>query len=226
VRNMKPLYIAIPLRINENHYEIKKRYATYIKKENCIPIFITPENEELLTLCQGVLFPGGLDIHPKRYHEKMIEDCEINEELDEFEYHLLDLCMSLQLPIMGICRGIQLLNCYFGGTLLQDIPHHQHTSHRVKNIFFHISKQKTAITNSFHHQAILKIADGFLPFLFAEDNIIEGIIHKEKRIIAVQYHPEINDPFSIFSYFRLWCVPKDKHFDKQLPIDANHLKKP
>lgn len=223
---MKSLYIAIPLRMNESHYEIKKRYATYIQKENCVPVFITPENEALLTLCQGILFPGGVDIHPKRYHEEINKENEINESLDEFEYHILDLCISLKLPIFGICRGLQLINCYFGGSLYQDIEHHQHTTHLLKNIFFHISKQKEAITNSFHHQAIKEIANGFIPFLFSEDHIVEGIIHKEKRIIAVQYHPEINDPFSIFSYFKLWCKQRDTLQDKLSPIDANHLKKP
>lgn len=208
---MKPLYIAIPLRMDENHYEIKKRYAAYLKKENCIPVFICNENEALLALCQGILFPGGVDVNPHLYHEEKSETLSLNQELDDFEFHILDLCLSLHLPIFGICRGIQCLNVYFGGTLYQDITGHQSTSHMVKNLFPHVSKIKNAETNSFHHQAIKEIADGFIPFLFASDGQIEGMIHKEKKIIAVQYHPEINDPFSLFSYFKLWCLVKDTH---------------
>ncbi len=214
---MNLLKVGIPLRINEEGYEIKKRYLTYFKNQNILPVLISKENESLLVECDFVAFIGGIDINPNKYNKKIFAN--YNDELDEFEFHMLDLAISLHLPILGICRGIQLLNVYFGGTI-KNVNKHLNSFHLVysKDDYFQIKKHQV---NSYHHQAIDLIAKNFTPFLISEDGIIEGIIDKKKRIIATQYHIEIDDPFNIISYF-INSLLNDKDQDIRLQTLTNH----
>lgn len=210
------LKVGIPLRINNDSYEIKERYLVYFKKHNIIPILITPENESLIIECDFIAFIGGVDINPHRYNKDIYAN--FNDKLDEFEFHILDLTIALHLPILGICRGIQLLNVYFGGTL-KNINKHLNSLHLLycQDNNFQIKKHQV---NSYHHQAIDELADNFVPFLYSEDNIIEGIIDKKKRIIATQYHIEIDDPFNIIDYL-ITLLSNDINQDTHLPISTN-----
>ncbi len=214
---MHLLKVGIPLRINDDLYEVKKRYLTYFKKHHIIPILITSENESLLIECDFIAFIGGIDINPYRYNKDIY--AKYNNELDEFEFHILDLAIALHLPILGICRGLQLLNVYFGGTL-KNIDKHLNSFHLIycKDKAFQLEKHQV---NSYHHQAIDILASNFNPFLFSEDNIIEGIIDKKKRIIATQYHIEIDDPFNIINYIIINLL-NNTNQDTHAPILANH----
>lgn len=213
---MNLLKVGIPLRINEEGYEIKKRYLTYFKNQNILPVLISKENESLLIECDFVAFVGGIDINPNKYNKKIFAN--YNDELDEFEFHILDLAISLHLPILGICRGLQLLNVYFGGSL-KNVNKHLNSFHFAysKNDYFQIKKHQV---NSYHHQAIDLIADNFIPFLISEDGVIEGIIDIKKRIIATQYHIEIDDPFNIINYF-INLLSNDKDQDIRLQTLTN-----
>lgn len=195
--NLKTLKAGLILRIKEETYEIKKRYLSYLKKNNVVPLLITKENEQLLIDCDFVVFIGGSDIEPSRYNKKIYAN--FNKEDDEFEFHILDIATALHLPILGICRGIQLLNVYFGGTL-KNISNHLNSFHFVTNSNNKLKIKKHQV-NSYHHQAIDKLAENFSCLLISDDNIIEAIEDKKKRIIATQYHIEIDDPFNILNYF-------------------------
>ena len=198
---MEKWKMAVVLRIEEDRYVIKKRYLDYLKKYDILPILIAEENENLLPLCDGVLFVGGIDVNPSLYGQENLHSV-FDDDLDRFEYHMLNLALSLRLPIFGICRGIQLLNVYFGGTLHQNIPHHQNERHYVTNTKTDWFPFQGAEVNSFHHQAIDRLAENFQPFLCSKDGTIEGIYDEMKKIIAVQYHPELDDPFHILCFFK------------------------
>ncbi len=202
---MKKIIIAVPLRIKDDVYEIKKRYEEALINFQMIPLYLTKENMILISKCQGLFLPGGIDVNPRRYHQIPASISHVNDELDELEYQAITYAIKCQIPILGVCRGIQILNVYFHGTLFQNIEHHQNTSHPATNSLKILSSKKKITINSFHHQAIDQIAPNMEPFLISEDGIIEGIYDHEKKIIAVQYHPELNDPLNIFLFFANLC---------------------
>lgn len=161
-----------------------------------------------LSVCDGLILTGGVDIDPKHYHQPIHRLCgDTDEYRDDFEYKLLDAATELELPIMGICRGIQMINVYFGGSLFQDvtlkspdvIQHAQKGSRGYgsqwidieENSFLYDVLGKKAYVNSYHHQAIDRLADGFKVTARAIDGIVEGIEHQEKKIYGVQFHPEV-----------------------------------
>lgn len=132
------------------------------------------------TLCDGLLLPGGGDIFGK---------------LDADEHLLIQSFVDTSRPILGICRGMQALNVWFGGMLYDRIPHHQlpqgdmvhptRTAGCIKTLF-----GSTPVVNSNHHQAISRLGEGFSPIQWAHDGIIESIGHKSLPIWGVQWHPE------------------------------------
>ena len=158
----------------------------------------------------GVLITGGVDIDPSLYHESPHEKLgEIDELRDRFEMALVKEAISRKLPLMGICRGSQIINVALGGSLYQDI-HSQvpdalnHTvnenrsepAHRIdivdkKSHLFEIIKQECAEVNSTHHQAIKSLGDNLRAVSYAPDGIIEAIEHScYPFLLGVQWHPE------------------------------------
>ncbi|MCS7245612.1 MAG: gamma-glutamyl-gamma-aminobutyrate hydrolase family protein [candidate division WOR-3 bacterium] len=160
---------------------------------------------------KGLILIGGEDVHPKFYNEENLYS-EIDEERDIIEFEILDKFVNYQRMVFGICRGLQVINVFFKGSLYQDIPKqlnsyiHKYyedktpkqvevfnndTYHKVKiiseNPFF---KEIEFIVNSRHHQAIKDLAKDFYAFAISEDGIIEAIAHKKLLIFAVQWHPE------------------------------------
>lgn len=149
----------------------------------------------------GLVLCGGNDINPDIYGQEINGSVEIDHERDKAEIAALEYFLKAGKPIMGICRGCQLLNAYFGGTLFQDIgdkvPGHRNEPvdriHGVKSVGDGIMKQlygQSFVVNSCHHQALDKIADGFRVTLVSDDGIVEAIEHETLPIFAVQWHPE------------------------------------
>lgn len=153
----------------------------------------------------GILFTGGVDVDPVHYGEKITADNVVTcEKRDEFEFRLARRAIQDKIPILGICRGSQLLNVSLGGTLWQDIPGHQQKeadficTHAVKindgTVLRSLSSSDVIPVNSFHHQAVKDVAKGFCTCAFsASDGIVEAIepIEKTDRFfLAVQWHPE------------------------------------
>ncbi|MBR2599301.1 MAG: gamma-glutamyl-gamma-aminobutyrate hydrolase family protein, partial [Erysipelotrichaceae bacterium] len=103
-------------------------------------------------------------------------------------------------PILGICAGIQVINVVFGGSLHQHIEGHRDATHHVRltrdSLLYRIYGKEDIMTNSYHHQCVNRVADGFKVTAMSEDGIIEGI--EKDNILAVQWHPEISHDYDFF----------------------------
>lgn len=186
---------------------IYNEYLEMFAANNLDIITITPSSDETLEFlveqCHGLLLTGGLDVDPVYYHEKIAENT-VTElaKIEALEFKLIKMFEERNKPILGICRGIQTINVAFGGTLIQDLPHpnhhlqednegYQHLVTTYKGTLLNKYTGKEFMTNSFHHQAINKVAPGFIVSARADDNVIEAI--EKGNIIAVQWHPEKNN---------------------------------
>lgn len=159
----------------------------------------------------GLLLSGGGDIHPACYgREEDLPLCRgIDERRDKIETALIDLAFTFHLPVLGICRGLQILNVVRGGSLIADIPvqvnsilKHQDEKgdvhHAVtilpESALFSLTRTAGETVNSSHHQAIRDLADDFRASAFSSDGIIEAIELKQPGnnmfCMAVQWHPE------------------------------------
>lgn len=165
---------------------------------------------EQISLIDGLLLSGGYDVSPLFYGEESQRGLEVvRPDRDRYEMQLLDIAKKSFKPILGICRGLQILNVAFGGTLYQDIPisiptalQHQQkaqvdeATHHVQIVAHtklqQIFEEELILTNSFHHQAIRDLAPCFTASAHSFDGIIEGIEGKEDHfILGVQWHPEL-----------------------------------
>lgn len=154
--------------------------------------------------CDGLLLPGGGDMDPKFYGQERIPACgEPNLLRDAAEPLLLRAFLAADKPVLGICRGIQVLNAVLGGDLYQDIKpleHLPHNGHWAKvhtvtvrrgTLLSSILRQDTVLVNSQHHQAVDRVAPGFTLAALSEDGIVEAIEKPDARFcLGVQWHPE------------------------------------
>ncbi|MEO0143719.1 MAG: gamma-glutamyl-gamma-aminobutyrate hydrolase family protein [candidate division WOR-3 bacterium] len=201
------------LLVSPRNYPIEN-YLNYF--QDLVEVKIIPESLKEIDpkKYKGLILIGGEDVNPKHYNEKnLFENLnEINDERDLAEFELIEKFLNYERIIFGICRGIQVLNVFFKGTLYQDIPselnlythkfykdktprnvevYNNDTYHKIKIINRNpIFENSEFIVNSRHHQAIKKVSDDFYIFATSEDGIIEGIFHKKLLIFGVQWHPE------------------------------------
>ncbi|MGV8145681.1 MAG: gamma-glutamyl-gamma-aminobutyrate hydrolase family protein [Alkaliphilus sp.] len=191
-------------------------YSTSVEKAGAIPVYISVINsanyiEQIANSMDGIIFAGGEDIAPSKYGQANMKNLNtIIPQRDDFELALLAKFIEKKKPILGICRGMQLINTFLGGTLHQDIYNARLTeiehvgimgpqdsiSHQVKLIngsLIHGAFEKEALNvNSYHHQAIDKLGKDLVVTGYSEDNIIESIEHsKYPFLIGVQWHPEM-----------------------------------
>jgi putative glutamine amidotransferase len=208
--------------------------ASYTRAVDCAdgaPVFI-PLNLDDETLraifdrLDGLLVQGGLDVHPKEYGEEIAPYCgEIDSAEDATELRLLRWAFEKTLPLLAICRGIQILNVAAGGTLYQDIDaqlpnplHHPHIKGNPANFRAHtieieprsrlarvLGATQIAV-NSRHHQAVKQVAPGFHITARAPDGVVEAIEPDDSKRFAlgVQFHPEnlIDDDARILNLFK------------------------
>ena len=190
-------------------------YPRWIKGQDDIEIIelsYDRNNFEDVALCDGVVLSGGIDSHPKFY----LEDYDLSyprapKEFavfrDEFELAVLDLALQQKKPVLGICRGLQVINVFFGGTLLLDVGNNNIANHEKMNgidkehlvsvekdsLFFDIVDDTEGIVNSAHHQAIDILGKELKAVAYSNDNLIEAIEFKNAEkpfLLAVQWHPE------------------------------------
>lgn len=169
--------------------------------------------KSILKILDGIIFTGGTDISPLNYKEiPYIRLESVDPARDDFEIELAKLILSdTDIPILGICRGMQILNIVSGGSLYQDLLSQKATefNHSLTDIFpkdqlshmvniasrsklYDIFQEDEIAVNSFHHQGIKTIGRNFEPTMISEDNKIEAIEMKGNRfVVGVQWHPEM-----------------------------------
>ena len=175
--------------------------------------------EYFLNMADGILISGGPDVHPALYGKgEEIERCEkIDRRRDSLEFRMISFAMENNIPLIGICRGNQILNVFNQGSLIIDIPTERDTlySHRQKGkhpvrivegtLLSEIINPDSGMVNSRHHQAVEKLAPGFIASAYASDGIIEAIepldLSLHPFILGIQWHPEsmIEDPDTAFA---------------------------
>lgn len=166
---------------------------------------------QLLDTVDGILLTGGQDVSPEIYgEEKLDSSVACYEARDSMEKELLGQALEKDIPILGICRGIQFLNAYLGGSLYQDLgkqhpsetEHHQkppydvpvHEVNIIEESGLHKLIQSDRISvNSYHHQAVKEVADSLKVMAVSEDGLTEAVELPGKRFVwALQWHPEFS----------------------------------
>lgn len=228
---MKPIIGVTPL------YDEKKSsvwmipgYLNGIIQAGGIPMIIpystnTDILEEVCNYIDGVILTGGGDIDPLIYSNYINNKCGgINKFRDKEEIYIIKKMIEMDKPLLGICRGMQLLNIVGGGELYQDLDeefgskiNHNHKedadkkgSHFVNIVenskLYNAIKNEQLCVNSIHHQGIKKIAKGAIANAISEDGLVEGIeFPKLKFALGIQWHPELMYNFNNISLniFRL-----------------------
>ena len=151
----------------------------------------------------GLVLPGGVDIDPARYGRENTACGEIDRALDALQFAVLDAFVRAKKPVFGICRGHQLINVYFGGTLIQNLetwPRHKwdevtdadraHVSAAVAGSWLARLYGERFWVNSAHHQGVETIGRGMVVDQHAEDGVIEAMHHESLPVWCVQWHPE------------------------------------
>ncbi len=187
---------------------LKSEYSQLVVKSGAFPVLLPNITEiDLAEVCNrflsGLILSGGGDVSPELYGNKDIHpDTRFERKRDDYE---ISLAHHFEGPILGICRGLQLINVAFGGTLYQNLAT-QHsnsidhgeperiTTHTINiergTLLYDIIKEETIVVNSSHHQGVKDIAEGFVVSAFSEDGLPECIEKQDDRILAVQWHPE------------------------------------
>ena len=155
----------------------------------------------------GVLLTGGADIDPGQYGHHPDGNGGYENERDAFELDLLAAALDADLPVLGVCRGLQILNVHLGGTLHQHVPSHSRYDTPIDQTVHSVRLEPgscvfglygaTAEVNSLHHQAVDTLGHGLVVTGRADDGTIEAIELAERQVVAVQWHPEMldhNDP--------------------------------
>lgn len=195
---------------------VSQFYLDYLKNENIISIILTPSENlsQILDLCDGFLILGGDDMDPIHYGEtnSLNLSKEIDPVIDTIDKQVIDYAVTNKKPMLGICRGIQSIVAFLGGSLYQDIDHfklnhpHEGVYHNVTKVEnFGVAKllPEEFLVNTYHHQCPKDLPKGFKK-LFINHDIIEMIEHESLPILATQWHPErIDSPESkiIVNYF-------------------------
>ena len=170
------------------------------------------QNEAELKVCDGLLLTGGIDIDPFYFDKNLMsypnQPNSWNRARDEFEITLFNTALKLSMPVLGICRGLQLINVALGGNLITDIEFAGYPNHRSKDgidyvhqvklepnsLLAKISEISSGEINSAHHQAIDTLGEALKVNCNSEEGIIEGIewenAENKSPLLAVQWHPE------------------------------------
>ena len=210
-------------------------YIEAVQKSKGIPIVLPvleEFNEETIkrqvSLVDAILIQGGIDVTPSLYGEEALPELDITcLKTDKFLLEVIKCAKERKIPILGICKGMQLINISYGGTLYQDIKYagldsksHRQSDESITKPFHSINLEKNTLlgkifdnkeklmVNSYHHQAVKDLGKGLVIDAKADDGIIESIHYDDKSqwILGVQFHPEQlsrnNEDFrAIFSEF-------------------------
>lgn len=201
---------------NKESYWMLPGYMTGLLEAGAVPVMM-PLTDDRETICQladgldGFVLTGGHDVNPRLYGEEPAQACGILcEERDRMETVLLREALKADKPVFGICRGLQFLNVHLGGTLYQDLPsswpggeeHHMEPPYDVPvhevtveagSPLHTILGRGSLPVNSYHHQAVKKLAPGLRAMAYASDGLVEAAYMPERSfVMAVQWHPEFS----------------------------------
>ena len=212
--------------------ETEKEVSNYIKALSHfddIQITCTNELPDHPEEFDALLIPGGGDIDPSLFGQEWNGTRDVDIRLDRVQITLCIAFGNMHKPILGICRGCQVINVAFGGDLIQDLPEPQnsrhtwhssesgvttgedHLTHIKEGTFLADLYGTEVVTNSYHHQACGRIAKGFDVLQTSDDGVVEFIAHRALPIWGVQWHPEkacfetaregIADGAKLFEYY-------------------------
>ncbi len=163
---------------------------------------------DVLDVLDGVVLTGGIDVDPGRYGApRHASVTEVDPDRDAFEIALVHTAISQELPVLGLCRGAQVLNVALGGTLHQHLPEHSDLAHEVRertdetahdidveagSLLGELAGGRRRIgVNTIHHQAADAVADGLRVTARAPDGVVEALEDPRRRLLGVQWHPEL-----------------------------------
>lgn len=213
--------IAItPSQSESNRITISQAFLDAVRRAGALPVLLPLFGddpllwEEMLSRADGLLLSGGGDLDPALFGEEMLPQSNPPSPLrDQEEMYLCKRALEKDMPVLGVCRGVQVLNCAAGGNLYQDIPtqvasamnHRRHDAHRETvheakilpgSLLEKITGQSILPVNSLHHQALKKPGEGVIFSAHAEDGIVEAAEMPEKSfVLGLQWHPEILSEF-------------------------------
>ena len=209
--------IAIPGRLSPEATNVRgeafasgQRYSRALVRAGALPVIVPPIADGVATMVEtlsrfdGLILHGGGDVDPRRYGEEPSADAlyGIIPDHDEVEFALLASARELGMPVLAICRGMQVLNVACGGSLVQDIgdESHWHELHPVEldrssRIADAIGTGRASACHSVHHQALKVVGDGLRVTGRADDGMIEAVeLDGEAWVVGVQWHPEDTAP--------------------------------
>lgn len=231
---MLPVIGVVPLwDENRNSLWMLPGYLEGLRSAGALPLILPltdqpNELDRILGLCSGFLLTGGQDVDPALYGQKPSPACgRPCPARDRMEAGLLERALRADRPLLGICRGLQFLNVFLGGSLWQDLPgerpspvNHRMTPpydravHRISLIpqtpLAALSKEQTLGVNSYHHQAVRELAPGLCEMARSEDGLCKAaFLPKHRFVWGVQWHPELapQAPLSqaVFAAFQKAC---------------------
>ena len=173
------------------------------------------KNAEMLNEVDGLILTGGGDVHPGLYgrEDQMALVEEVNEMRDSFEFGVIEQALDREIPILGVCRGMQIMNVFLGGTLIVDLPTAGYENHVERETFESrhdlevvpnsllgaISGNSPRRVNSIHHQAVDQPGKGLMVSSRSDDGVVESLewILKDRMpfLLLVQWHPERMEDF-------------------------------
>ena len=203
----------------------KINYENAVRAAKGEPV-VCEKAPETIDAFSGLLLCGGGDLDPARYGAQNCGSHGIDPSRDALEFELLDRFVQKKKPVFGVCRGHQLLNVYFGGTLFQDLASASRHSSRAGDLIHSVHAKPGSIlsrlygreflVNSAHHQGVARLGEGLIATGCFDENVIEACEHLSLPVFSVQWHPErltgafrskhTKDGAKLFRYFVRLCA--------------------
>ncbi len=210
-------------------------YAASIAAAGGIPVQLTRDapTAALLERLDGLVLSGGADIEPGRYGAAPEPDLgEVEPDRDAWELSLFEAAGALGMPVLGVCRGLQLVNVAFGGTLRQHVELDEGAGHPQWDVDGRVQTHEVTTVagtnlralvgesigvNSLHHQVVDTVGRDLVVTAHASDDVVEGLETGDGRVLAVQWHPELlAKPDPTFT----WIVERSRRYRARRPLSA------
>ncbi len=191
-------------------------WIDFCERLQVLPVLIPNGLADPGTYCSdlgldAVILSGGNNISPKLYQSDQELD-DVYDIRDETEYNIIDYCVKHDIPLLGVCRGMFLINAYFKGSLTHFIEGHVAVTHPVKFQYYTDVFSCIKNVNSYHNQAILpsNLSDNLIPFAHADDGSIEAFRHSNHLVFGLLWHPERDtDDLETQSFIRTILMKED-----------------